>query len=100
MLIFCPSLVWASEINGVTEGAKIFKVQCAGCHIHGSNIIRRGKNLKKNTLKRNGFDTIEAIAYLVSNGKNNMSAFKERLTEKQINEVASYVLEQAEHNWQ
>lgn len=26
--------------------AEVFSANCAGCHINGSNIIRRGKNLK------------------------------------------------------
>ena len=81
------------------QGAKIFTVYCAGCHPHGGNIIRRGKNLRKRALKRNGVDSVEAIAYLVANGKNNMSAFKDRLTERQIKQVATYVLQQAENNW-
>jgi cytochrome c6 len=88
--------VLALETN---QGAKTFTVYCAGCHPHGSNIVRRGKNLTKRALKRNGVDSVEAIAYLVTNGKNNMSAFKDRLTEKQIKQVAAYVLQQAENNW-
>lgn len=44
-------------------------------------------------------DSIEAIASIVTNGKNNMSAYKDRLTEQQIQDVATYVLEQAEKNW-
>ncbi len=82
-----------------SQGAKIFTVYCAGCHPHGGNIVRRGKNLKKRALKSNGVDSLEAIAHLVTNGKNNMSAFKERLTEQQIKQVAAYVLQQAENNW-
>lgn len=34
-----------------TNGAKIFDVHCVGCHLNGSNIIRRGKNLKLKALK-------------------------------------------------
>ena len=34
------------------NGAKIFKANCAGCHVNGGNIIRRGKNLKLRALKR------------------------------------------------
>lgn len=91
---------FAQNLDNLNQGAKIFHINCIGCHPNGNNIIRRGKNLKKRTLKRNGFDSIEAIANLVSNGKNNMSAFKNRLTENQIKEVAKYVLQQAENNWQ
>ncbi len=81
------------------NGAKIFSVNCAGCHINGSNIIRRGKNLKLKALKKYGMDSIEAISSIVANGKNNMSAYKDRLTEQEIQDVAAYVLEQAEKGW-
>lgn len=81
------------------NGEQIFSVQCAGCHINGSNIVRRGKNLKKQALKKYGMDSIEAVTSIVTNGKNNMSAYKERLTEQQIQDVAAYVLEQAGKGW-
>jgi cytochrome c6 len=102
LLIFItvyPPLTFAQNLDNIDQGAKIFQINCVGCHPNGNNIIRRGKNLKKKTLKRNGFDSIEAIANLVSNGKNNMSAFKDRLTPQQIDEVAKYVLQKAETNW-
>ena len=44
-------------------------------------------------------DSLDAIASIVTNGKNNMSAYKERLTEPEIQDVAAYVLQQAQHNW-
>ncbi len=44
-------------------------------------------------------DSEDAIAFLVANGKNNMSAYKDRLTAKEIEDVSAYVLEQAENNW-
>lgn len=81
------------------NGAQVFNVHCAGCHINGGNIVRRGKTLKQKALKKYGMDSIDAIAYLVTNGKNNMSAFKERLSEQQIEDVSAYVLEQAEQGW-
>lgn len=98
MLIFQP-LAFASDTNKLNEGAKIFQLNCAGCHPNGNNIVRRGKTLKKNALKRNGIDTIESITHLITNGKNNMSAFKERLTPQQIENAAFYVLHQAENDW-
>jgi cytochrome c6 len=94
-LTFSPTALAADTANG----AKIFSVQCAGCHVNGGNIIRRGKTLKLKALKRNGVDSLEAIASLVANGKNNMSAYKDRLSEKQIEDVSAYVLEQAEKGW-
>jgi cytochrome c6 len=94
-LTFSPPALAADTANG----AKIFSVQCAGCHVNGGNIIRRGKTLKLKALKRNGVESLEAIAFLVANGKNNMSAYKDRLSEKQIEDVSAYVLEQAEKGW-
>jgi cytochrome c6 len=81
------------------NGAEVFSANCVGCHINGGNIIRRGKNLKKRALKRYGMDSLEAIENIVTNGKNNMSAYKEKLTTAEIKNVAAYVLEQAENNW-
>lgn len=96
-LMFAFNLsVFAADTS---DGAQIFSIHCAGCHINGSNIIRRGKNLKKKALERYGMDSLEAIESLVTNGKNNMSAFKDRLTEKQIEDVSAYVLDQADKGW-
>jgi cytochrome c6 len=94
-LTFSPPVLAADTTNG----AKIFSVQCAGCHVNGGNIIRRGKTLKLKALKRNKVDSSDAIASLVTNGKNNMSAFKDRLSAKEIEDVSAYVLEQAEKDW-
>lgn len=93
-----PSISLADTLNS-QQGKQIFQINCAGCHPHGKNIIRRGKNLKLKALQKNGYDSLDKITWLVTNGKNNMSAFKDRLTEKEINQVANYVLEQAQNNW-
>ena len=81
------------------NGAKIFQANCAGCHIKGGNIIRRGKNLKLKALRKNKVDTLDAIASLVTNGKNNMSAYGDRLTAQEIEDVSAYILERAATNW-
>lgn len=91
-----PSTSLAAELN---SSAQIFEVNCAGCHPHGGNIIRRGKNLSLRALHRNKLDSLEAIASLVTNGKNNMSAYQDTLTEKEIKKVSAYVLEQAKIGW-
>ena len=93
-ITFIPQVA-ADTING----AKIFEVHCAGCHLNGGNIVRRGKNLKQKALKKYGMDSIDAIANIVTNGKNNMSAYKDRLSEQQILDVSAYVLEQAQKDW-
>lgn len=80
-------------------GAEVFEVHCVGCHINGGNIVRRGKNLKQGTLERRGYDSVEAIAQLVTNGKGLMSAYRDRLTPEEITAVSEYVLEQAANDW-
>ncbi len=40
---------------------------------------------------------MEAIAYLVQNGKNNMSVYQDCLTETEIEIVFGYVLEEAKN---
>lgn len=96
LTLLCQPTALAADLS---TGERVFDLQCAGCHPNGSNIIRRGKNLKQKTLQRNGVDTPEAIADLVRNGKNNMSAYKDRLTETEIAEVSAYVLNRAAANW-
>ena len=95
IIVTSPS-VMAAEIN---QGPEIFQTHCAGCHPNGSNIIRRGKTLKQKALKKYGVDSLEAIAALVTNGKNNMPAFQTRLSEQQIQAVSAYVLEAAANDW-
>ena len=99
-LFVLPTPVFAADLPvDSPTGAKVFEVHCAGCHINGGNIVRRGKNLKLKTLQKNQMDSIAAIAEIVTNGKNNMSAYRDRLTDPQIEAVAAYVLGQAEQNW-
>ena len=83
----------------IDNGAKIFENYCAGCHPNGGNIIRRGKTLKQKALKKYKLDSKDAIINLVNNGKNNMSAFKDRLQKQEIENVAVYILERARENW-
>jgi cytochrome c6 len=96
ILTAAPSSARAADMS---SGAEVFQVHCAGCHINGGNIIRRGKTLKQKALKKYGVDSLEAIAALVTNGKNNMPAFQERLSAVQIQAVSTYVLEAAAKDW-
>ncbi len=95
-----PAVAATMEAQTQMAGDRIFQVQCAGCHINGGNIVRRGKTLKQKALQKNGVDTQAAIAALVRNGKGNMSAYGERLTAEEIEQVSAYVLARAVQNWQ
>lgn len=89
----------ADTATNPTTAAEVFSAHCAGCHINGGNIIRRGKNLKQKALKKYGMDSIANISNLVTNGKGIMPAYKDRLSEQQIIDVSAYVLSQAETDW-
>jgi cytochrome c6 len=95
-ILISPAPAAAADL---ASGEQVFQTHCEGCHVNGGNIIRRGKTLKLNALQRNGMDSLEAIAQIVTNGKNNMSAFRDRLTDEQIQDVAAYVLDRAETGW-
>lgn len=86
--------------KNLVNGAKLFQANCAGCHVKGGNIVRRGKNLKSKALHKNKVDTQDAIASLVTNGKGIMSAYGDKLTPEEIANVSGYVLQRATENWQ
>lgn len=77
----------------------IFSNYCASCHLGGGNIILDDKNLHISALAKYHMDSVSAIASQVKYGKKAMPAFKGRLTDFQIEEIASYVLEKAKKGW-
>lgn len=81
------------------SGAKIFSANCAACHAGGRNVIMANKTLQKKALEKYAMNSMEAIVTQVTNGKNAMPSFKGRLSSAQIEDVASYVLAQAEKGW-
>ena len=83
----------------VDSGGNLFNHNCAGCHMNGGNIIRRSKNLKISSLKRNGIDNPEAIAKIARQGIGIMSGYKDELGENGDQIVANWVWEQAQKAW-
>jgi len=65
----------------------------------GGNVVMANKTLKKEALEQYGMDSIEAITNQIKQGKNAMPSFLGRLNDSQIEDVATYVLEQAEKGW-
>lgn len=83
----------------LVDGAKVFSANCTACHIGGGNVINSAKTLKKEALEQFQMASLEAIKTQVKNGKAAMPAFGARLTADQIENVAAYVLDQAEKGW-
>ncbi|HAC66192.1 MAG TPA: cytochrome C6 [Cyanothece sp. UBA12306] len=80
-------------------GKSIFSANCAACHAGGKNVVNAAKTLQKDALEKYGMNSFEQIVAQVTNGKAAMPAFKGRLKPEQIENVAAYVLEQAENGW-
>lgn len=93
------TLVSPALAADAASGAKIFSANCAACHAGGNNVVNGVKTLKKEALDKYEMNSLEAITYQINNGKNAMPAFKGRLTDSQIEDVAVYVLSQAEKGW-
>ena len=74
-------------------GESLFISNCSACHYDGKNLILPEKDLKKATLTLSGINSLEALSYLITNGKNGMPAFGERLQEIEIEEIAKYILQ-------
>jgi len=81
------------------SGAKVFSANCASCHAGGKNLVKAEKSLKKDALEKYGLYSQEAIIAQVTNGKNAMPAFGNRLKPEKIEDVAAYVLSQADKDW-
>ncbi len=80
-------------------GGAVFNANCASCHAGGRNLVQANKSLSKADLEKYGMNSIEDIVTQVTNGKNAMPAFKGRLKDTQIQDVAAYVLSKAEAGW-
>jgi cytochrome c6 len=98
VFILFPKICFSLENEKI--GEKLFKANCAVCHLGGNNIIIPEKNLKKDTLEENGMNSVSAITYQIINGKNGMPAFGGRLTEIDIEQIANYVLDESEKNFE
>lgn len=83
----------------LAHGAQVFSANCAACHMGGRNVIVATKTLQKADLEKYGMVDVAAITMQVTKGKNAMPAFLGRLTATDIEDVANYVLDQAEKGW-
>ena len=87
----------AGETSG--EGAVLFGQHCAGCHVNGGNIIRRGKTLKLKALERQGIASVDAIAQIAREGVGQMSGYGDVLGPGGDQLVAEWIWEQAQKAW-
>lgn len=91
-----PASAWAGD---VAAGKAIFGANCAACHMGGGNVVNGAKTLKKEALEQYEMASLDKIITQVTKGKNAMPAFLGKLNDTDIENVASYVLSQAEAGW-
>jgi cytochrome c6 len=97
LLVCWPRPAWAGEAG--ERGAGLFGQHCVGCHVNGGNIIRRGKTLKLEALRRNGIVGSEAIAAIAAGGIGQMGGYGGVLGEGGPEAVGAWVWQQAEAGW-
>jgi cytochrome c6 len=92
-------LLSSAQAADLKNGMKVFNANCSACHVGGGNVIIAHKALKKDALEKYGMYSLEAIETQVTKGKNAMPAFASRLNPTQIEDVAAYVMQQAQNGW-
>jgi cytochrome c6 len=92
-----PRPAWAGL--PLEHGARLFEQHCAGCHVNGGNIIRRGKTLQLKALERQGIASEQAIAAIAAAGQGQMSGYASVLGEGGAEAVAAWVWQQALAGW-
>ncbi len=99
-LIFCVvfvlgfSLITCQSEKGKSNNKEeiIFQQNCALCHgLNGEKQLSGAKKLTESVISK------DEIKVLVSNGMRQMPAFKERLTEKEIDLVSTYAFQFRDH---
>ena len=82
-------------------GEQVFSGNCAACHAGGQNVIMPEKTLQLEALEEylDGGVSVKSVVYQVTNGKNAMPAFGGRLSDEDIENVATYVINTAKAGW-
>merc|ERR1712094_111082 len=77
----------------------IFNGNCAACHAGGNNSVVAEKKLKKEALITYGKYSVALIIQQATNGNGAIPAFGDKLAPEDIEDVATYVLSQADKGW-
>ncbi|MGI0479451.1 cytochrome c6 PetJ [Geminocystis sp. CENA526] len=101
LLFTLVSFTFASPAlaGDASKGASLFTANCASCHMGGRNVVNPTKTLQKADLEKYEMYDLDKIKNQITMGKAAMPAFGQKLTPEQIEDVATYVLSQAEKGW-
>lgn len=104
-LILCPRpALGADSVPAHPEsiqstGAALFAQHCAGCHVNGGNVIRRGKTLRLAALGRAGLEGPGDVARVAAQGQGQMGGYGEVLGPGGSEAVGAWVWQQALADW-
>ena len=105
LLAIASMSLTAARPAAAADGRAVFEASCAACHEGGSNVLNPSKNLRLDTLKANGYDTLPPTVELLRNGKGQMPKYQgaipkiSRLTDEELELVATYTLQKAADGW-
>ena len=93
----------AIDSSALERGEQIFNSNCAACHMGGGNVIRANRTLRINDLNDHvdayTSTPLEALEHEIEDGLNAMPGYADKLSEKEIIAVATYVEQRAELGW-
>lgn len=92
-LVFWPRPAFGAD------GSALFAQHCAGCHVNGGNVIRRGKTLRLAALRRAGLEGAADVARVAANGQGQMGGYGNVLGPGGPEAVGAWVWQQALADW-
>jgi cytochrome c6 len=100
-VVLCVALVLAvlSSVSASAQGAgeHVYRTKCTLCHGPDGSGSSLGKKMKVHDLRSPEVQqqSDADLTYIITNGKNNMPPFKNKLSAEQFPEVLSYIRELA-----
>jgi cytochrome c6 len=80
----------------VAHGAALFKAECAGCHIGGSNVMSEKKTLQKDALEQyQSLDATKLQAFVQDKMPHSFLPFHSKWSDQDFQDAVGYVLDQA-----
>lgn len=84
----------AASAGDITKGNEVFTSNCIGCHRGGQNFVKEQKTLQKDALEKYvGLDTNKVTKFFKDSFVHKVVGGK--LTDEEVNDVVTYVVDQA-----
>lgn len=83
-----------ANAGDITKGSEVFTANCIGCHRGGQNFVKEQKTLQKDALEKYvGLDEVKVTKFFKGSFVHKVVGGK--LTEDEVGDVVSYVVDQA-----